>query len=143
MKYFIHTIVVALLVSITMNIYLIQRSDRSEIEMKAFCAGFKNQASNRINTYYNNGDVVGKLPNEIFYSKTAESCVAIWNSFDFQPEGNAERKIIFDAITNIEYFSTTLYIPRDASADSIERYQTNKDEYDTKLQKLKGWDGAD
>ncbi len=95
------------------------------------CAEFKEQAANRIRTYYTNGDVDNVYPDEIFYSQKAKSCIVLWTHSEYNENGRFVLKVIFDAVTNKDLYSETLayYIegpigtqPDEYNADIQKRY---------------------
>jgi len=83
----------------------------SNLKNDAFCAGFKDQATDRIRTWYADGDVNNLYPNEIFYSKKKYRCIVIWRSLERNPADNGytDTKVIFDPVTNEEIYSHTFF----------------------------------
>lgn len=99
------------LISVLFNFYLLLKStDNLSFKKDAFCAEFKKQASERIRTYYANTDVVNIYPDEIFYSESKGSCVALWSNTERNPaqNGRSTTKVIFNPVTNYELFSESL-----------------------------------
>ncbi|MFA6325342.1 MAG: hypothetical protein WCX46_03915 [Candidatus Paceibacterota bacterium] len=83
----------------------------SNLKKDALCAGFKEQATDRIRTWYADGDVNNLYPNEIFYSKKKNRCIVLWRSLERNPADNgySDTKVIFDPITNEDIYSHTFY----------------------------------
>ncbi len=106
---------IVLVISLSLNVFLLFFSGAS-LKNNAFCAEFKNQASERIRTYYTSGDIDNVYPDEIFYSKKRGSCVVLWNGYESNPAGNGYTitKVIFDAVTNESIFSETFFYFYDA-----------------------------
>lgn len=75
------------------------------------CAEFKEQAADRIRAWYADGDTNNLQPNEIFYSKKKNRCIAIWENIQRNPADNGydETKVIFDPVTNEEIYSHHFY----------------------------------
>lgn len=102
---------VILIISIFLNIYLIFFGSNKKLENNAFCAQFKEQASERIRTYYTDGSIANTYPDEIFYSNSRNTCIAVWTGIqnNYDNNGNIQKKVIFDAVTNENIFSGETY----------------------------------
>ena len=98
---------IALMLSIALNVFYFSQTE-SDLENRAFCSQFKEQASKRINTWYSNGDQTNIYPSEIFYSSVEDTCIAVWKNIEILPGGTSQPHAIFDAISNQEYFSGTV-----------------------------------
>ena len=87
-------------------LFLIFFSD-SNLKKDAFCAGFKEQATERIRTWYASGDTNNISPKEIFYSKKNKQCIVLWDNIERTPADNGWTitKVIFDPITNENIYS--------------------------------------
>lgn len=100
------TLGTALLLSLLLNGYFLSKSE-SVLEKNAFCAQFKEQVAKRISTYYLNKDEENIYPNEIFYSKSRKSCIALWTNIKFYSGGYNTTEVILDPVTNEEILSLT------------------------------------
>lgn len=113
----------------------------SNLKKDAFCAGFKEQAADRIRTWYADPDVNSVYPNEIFYSKKKNRCIVIWESFERNPADNgyAETKVIFDPITNENIYSETFYHFDDEKSNerNLEADLKSKSYYEELLRDIK------
>ena len=103
-----------LLASIAGNIYFVFIYTNI-LKSDAFCAEYKNDASNRIKTYYAPQNEENIYPKEIFWSKKKDSCVAVWENYNYLPGGVIETKTIFNPITNEEIISLSINYNLDMS----------------------------
>jgi predicted phosphodiesterase len=100
------TLTIALILSLGLNMFYFSKSDSdSDLKKRAFCSEFKEQASKRIDTWYSNGDQINIYPSEIFYSPVEDTCIAVWGNLESLPNGTSQAYVIFDAISNQDYFS--------------------------------------
>lgn len=99
-----------LTLSLIINGYFLLYSN-SKIKNNTFCSQFNEQVSKRIKTNYTNGDVKNVYPDEIFFSKKADSCIAIWQNTEvnYANNGTNTQYVIIDAITNENIFSSTTF----------------------------------
>lgn len=139
----IKIVAVILALSLLANMYFILKGD-SMLEKNAFCAQFKEQVAKRVSTYYTNGDVTNIYPNEIFYSKSRGSCIALWVDTETSPAGNSliTSKVILDPITNDEIFSESFlhyFKVADNTTDVVEMNLANEKRYSDLIAKLKGY----
>lgn len=126
-------ILVLLAVSIGLNLFLLLSSGDSKLEKKAFCAQYNEAASKQITTYYSDGDVDNIYPKEIFYSPSKNTCIALWSDVTTNEVGVFTTEVIFDAITNKNYFHY-LYSYYN---ENPERSNNNRSNYNTLLEELR------
>lgn len=100
---------ILLIISLFFNLYFIYSS--YSLKRKEFCSKFKDQVADRIRTYYTDGDIDNIYPDEIFYSRSKSSCIALWSGHQNNPAGNGYSitNVVFDAISNENIYSDTLY----------------------------------
>jgi len=108
---------ILLATSIVFNIAFLYTTHSSTLEKDSFCASFKNQATERIRSWYADENSNNTQPTEIFYSKKKGGCIALWSGISTNPANNGytKNKAVFDPITNREIFSTTLFYFDDIS----------------------------
>lgn len=128
-----------LIISLLGNAYFLLNMRSSDLEKDAFCAQFKEQAADRIRTYYTNGDVISMYPDEIFFSKKENSCIALWSNIETNENGIFTLKVIFDAITNKDLFSATQYFFNEGSIGlkPDETNAFNEEQYNKMLHELR------
>jgi hypothetical protein len=128
-----------LVLSLITNVVLLVYPFDSKLKTNSFCAGFKEQASARIRTYYSDGSLDNIYPDEIFYSKKKESCIAVWSGYqtNLASNGHTVIKVIFDAITNKDIFSDSIFQFNDLSLNNNEMNNQVRSSFDRTLEELR------
>lgn len=134
-KYNLTILIISLIVNVVFTISYFS----SDLKKNAFCADYKEQASKRIETYYSDGTIDNIYPDEIFYSKKQKSCIAVWSGYQVNPAGNGYTvsKVIFDAITNKNIFSDTVFRFNDPTLNNSDMNTRVEIVFDETLEELR------